>query len=150
MIAIASDHGGFELKAEIEKQLDAAGVEYKDMGTNSAESCDYSDYAYPLCRAVASGEYEKGILICGTGIGMCMSANKVRGIRAALCGDCYSAKYTRLHNDANVLCMGARVVGAGLAWEITELFLNTPFEGGRHQRRIDKIAAIENEQTGLS
>lgn len=143
MLAIGSDHGGFALKKEIMQHLDERGVAYKDFGTFTEESCDYPDIAEPLCRAVAAGEYDKGILICGTGIGMSMAANKVSGIRAALCGDCYSAEFTRRHNDANVLTMGARVLGAGLALKIADTFLDTAFEGGRHARRIQKIADIE-------
>lgn len=146
MIALGSDHGGFELKQAIMKHLDEKGVEYKDYGTYSTDSCDYPDYAKAACEAVTSGECEKAILICGTGIGISMAANKVKGIRAACCSDYFSAKYTRLHNDANALCMGGRVVGPGLACELVDVFLETEFEGGRHQRRIDKITAIENER----
>lgn len=146
MIAIGSDHGGLELKEELKKHLDSKGVSYKDFGTHTTESCDYAIIAKELAGAVAKGEFEKGILVCGTGIGMSIAANKIRGIRAACCSDYFSAKYTRLHNDANILCMGGRVVGAGLATEMLDVFLNTEFEGGRHQRRIDQIAAIENEQ----
>lgn len=140
MIAIGSDHGGFELKQEIMAHLRERGLEYKDYGTYTAESCDYPDYGKAVARAVASGEAEKGIIICGTGIGISISANKVRGIRAALCHDCFSAEMTRLHNDANVLAMGARVVGPGLALKITDTFLDTPFSyDERHIRRIGKI-----------
>ncbi len=145
MIAIASDHGGYALKKDITAWLEKNGYEYRDFGTDSDESCDYADFGAPAARAVAKGECERGILICGTGIGMSMTANKIKGIRAALCGDCYSAEYTRLHNDANVLCLGARVVGGGLAEKIVEIFLTTGFEGGRHARRIAKIAALEDE-----
>ncbi len=146
MIALGSDHGGFELKQAIMKHLDEKGVEYKDFGTYSTDSCDYPDYAKAACQAVTKGECEKAILICGTGIGISMAANKVKGIRAACCSDYFSAKYTRLHNDANALCMGGRVVGPGLACELVDVFLETEFEGGRHQKRIDKITAIENER----
>ena len=140
MIAIGSDHGGFELKKEIAAHLDKRGLAYKDFGTDSAQSCDYPVYARAVARAVASGECEKGILICGTGIGVSITANKVRGIRAALCGDCFSAEATRLHNDANVLTLGARVVGAGLALKIVDTFLDAPFSGDeRHIRRISMI-----------
>ena len=140
MIAIGSDHGGFELKQEIMAHLRERGLEYKDYGTYTAESCDYPDYGKAVAHAVASGEAEKGIIICGTGIGISISANKVRGIRAALCHDCFSAEMTRLHNDANVLAMGARVVGPGLALKITDTFLDTPFSNDeRHIRRIGKI-----------
>ncbi|MEE0418775.1 MAG: ribose 5-phosphate isomerase B [Lachnospiraceae bacterium] len=145
MIAIGSDHGGFDLKEEIRGYLEENGIAYKDFGCFSPESIDYADVAYPVAKAVAAGEYEKGILCCGTGIGISIAANKVKGIRAACCSDCFSAKLTRQHNDANILCMGGRVVGAGLALMMVDLFLNTTFEGGRHQTRIDKIARIEEE-----
>lgn len=147
-IAIASDHGGFALKEVIGRHLEERGIPFEDFGTHSSESCDYPDFAAAACRAVTDGGFDCGILICSTGIGISMAANKVRGIRAALCGDCYSAKYTRLHNNANVLCLGALVVGQGLALQITDQFLDTPFEGGRHQRRVEKIMALEN--TGLT
>ena len=144
MIAIGSDHGGVELKAEICELLKKLGLEYKDFGTYSKESTDYPIYGEAVCRAITSGECDRGILVCGTGIGMSMAANKVSGIRAALCGDCYSAELTRLHNDANVLCLGARVLGTGLALKIIETFLNTSFEGGRHAQRIGMFAGIES------
>ena len=143
MIAIGCDHGGFALKQEVMRHLDELGLAYKDFGTYSEESCDYPIYGEAVARAVADGEYERGILICGTGIGISMAANKVKGIRAACCSDCFSAKYTRLHNNANVLCFGGRVVGAGLACMMVDAFLETDFEGGRHQRRVDKILALE-------
>lgn len=144
MIAIGSDHGGFKLKESIKKYLDGKHIEYKDFGTDSEASCDYPDYAKAVCQAVTTGAYEKGLLFCGTGIGISMAANKCRGIRAAVCSDAYSAKYSRLHNNANVLCLGGRVVGPGLAEELVEVFLNTEFEGGRHARRVQKIMDIEN------
>ena len=144
MIAIACDHSALELKKEIEDLLDRRGLEYCDFGTNSPESCHYPIYGARAARAVASGECDRGILICGTGIGMSLVANKVRGIRCALCSDPYSAKMTRAHNNANMLSLGARVIGAELAKMIVEVFLDTPFEGGRHQTRIDMIAALEN------
>jgi ribose 5-phosphate isomerase B len=144
MIALAADHGGFALKEEVRRWLDEQKIAYKDFGTYSEASCDYSDMALPACDAVVSGECEKALLFCGTGIGISMAANKVKGIRAACCSDYFSAKYTRAHNDANALCMGGRVVGAGLAIELVDVFLHTPFEGGRHQRRIDKLTVIEN------
>ena len=146
MIAIASDHGGFELKQELMKHLASKGLEYRDFGTYTTDSCDYPSYAEAASRAVAAGECEKGIIICGTGIGVSICANKVKGIRAALCGDCYSAEYTRLHNDANVLCMGARVTGSGLAMKIVDTFLSTEFEGGRHARRVALIHEIEGRE----
>ena len=140
MIAIASDHGGFALKAEIIKHLNRKGYELKDFGSYDDASCDYPDYARPAAQAVARGECEKAILICGTGIGMSIAANKIPGIRAALCGDCFSAQATREHNDANVLCLGARVIGPSLALMITDVFLDTPFSGdSRHMRRISKL-----------
>lgn len=140
MIAIGSDHGGFELKKKLMEHLSERGLEYKDFGTYSSASCDYPVYAKTVANAVASGECDRGIIICGTGIGVSITANKVRGIRAALCGDCFSAEATRQHNDANVLCMGARVVGEGLALKIADTFLDTPFSNDeRHIRRISMI-----------
>lgn len=144
-IAIGCDHAGPALKAEIMAHLDEKGIEYIDMGIQEGEKVDYPDKAKEVCEKITSGECELAVLICGTGIGMSMSANKIKGIRAACCSDYFSAKYTRAHNDANVLCIGARVVGAGLAVELVDVFLETQFEGGRHQRRVDKIAAIEAE-----
>lgn len=145
-IALGSDHAGFPLKEEIKKYLDEKGVEYVDCGAYDASSVDYPLQAEKTCEKIVSGECERGILCCGTGIGISMAANKVKGIRAACCSDYFSAKYTRLHNDANVLCMGARVIGAGSALELVEVFLNTEFEGGRHQRRVDQIGEIEARQ----
>ena len=142
MLAIASDHGGFALKQEIMAHLRATGVEFEDLGTYSEESCDYPVYAEKLGKAVAAGDYEKGILICGTGIGISIAANKIHGVRAALCGDCYSAEMCRRHNDANVLALGGRVLGVELAKRIVDTFLTAPFEGGRHQRRVDLISAL--------
>ncbi len=140
MIAIGSDHGGFELKEKLMEHLSERGLEYKDFGTYSSASCDYPVYAKAVANAVASGECDRGIIICGTGIGVSITANKVHGIRAALCGDCFSAEATRQHNDANVLCMGARVVGEGLALKIADTFLDTPFSNDeRHIRRISMI-----------
>ena len=137
MIAIGSDHGGYELKLEVIKHLNERGIEVKDYGCDSAASCDYPTYAAKVTEAVTTGECELGILICGTGIGMSMAANKVKGIRAALCHDCFSAKATKEHNNANVLCMGARVVGPGHALMIVDTFLDTLFsEDERHVRRI--------------
>ena len=143
MIAIAADHGGFALKEEIKKHMDSQNIEYKDFGTYSTESCDYPLMAKAACLSVVSGECEKALLFCGTGIGISMAANKIKGIRAACCSDYFSAKYTRLHNDANALCLGGRVVGVGLAVELVDVFLHTEFEGGRHQRRIQQIADLE-------
>ena len=142
-IVMASDHAGFDLKNTLVEQLKNDGYEVEDAGTYSKDSCDYPVFAEKACRYMLDGKAELCILVCGTGIGMSMAANKVKGIRAACCSDTYSAKYTRLHNDANVLCMGGRVIGSGLACEITDVFLNTEFEGGRHQRRVDQISDIE-------
>ena len=137
MIAIACDHGGYELKQEIMAHLKEREIAYKDFGCDSPKSCDYPIYANKVTDAITSGECELGILICGTGIGMSMAANKVPGIRAALCSDCFSAQATREHNNANILCMGARTIGAGLAIMITDIFLDTPFSNDeRHVRRI--------------
>ncbi len=147
MIALGSDHGGYALKEEIKKHLEERGIPYRDYGTDSTASVDYAVFAQRVALAVTGGEAEKGILCCGTGVGISMAANKVRGVRAACCSDYYSAKFTRLHNDANILCMGGRVVGPGLACEMVDVFLDTAFEGGRHQRRIDQIAAIERGET---
>ncbi len=140
MIAIGSDHGGFALKQALMKHLEARGLAFKDYGTYTEASCDYPVYAKAVANAVASGECERGIIICGTGIGVSITANKIPGIRAALCGDCFSAEATRQHNDANILCMGARVTGEGLALKIADIFLDTPFsEDERHKRRISMI-----------
>lgn len=143
-IAIGSDHGGFELKGYIIDFLRDKGYEVEDFGTYSEDSVDYPDCAKPVCEAIQDGTADKGILICGTGIGISIAANKHKGIRAALCGDVYSAKMTRLHNDSQILCMGGRVVGRELAYMITETFLTSEFEGGRHQARIEKLHSIEN------
>ena len=142
MIAIGCDHGGFDLKEKVKKYLEGQGIACKDMGCNSKESVDYPEYGKAVAKAVASGECEKGIVICTTGIGISICANKVPGIRCALCSDVLSAKMTRLHNDANVLAMGAGIVGENLAFAIADTFLNTDFSGEeRHQRRIDLIEA---------
>jgi len=140
MIGIGSDHGGFALKGAIIRHLEARGLEYKDYGTYSEASCDYPEYGRAVAEAVAKGECDRGIIICGTGIGISIAANKVKGIRAAVCGDCFSAQATREHNDANVLALGARVIGEGLALKIVDTFLDTEFSGDvRHVRRIAKI-----------
>ena len=142
-IALAADHGGFELKEAVKAHLDELGLEYIDFGTHSTASVDYPDMALPACDAVVSGQCDKALLFCGTGVGISMAANKVKGIRACCCSDSFSCEYTRRHNDANALCMGGRVVGPGLACQLVDLFLNTPFEGGRHEKRIAKLMAIE-------
>ncbi len=145
-IAIGCDHGAYALKEIIKKHFDENGVEYEDFGTHSTESVHYPIYAKAVCRAVQSKKADYGILLCSTGIGMSIAANKFKGIRAALCGDLYSAKFTRLHNNSNVLCIGALVTGAGLAKEIADVFLATEFMGGRHETRVGMITEIENEQ----
>lgn len=140
MIALGSDHGGYALKQEIMKHLEERGIEYKDYGCYSEASCDYPEYAHAVGKAVASKECELGILICGTGIGISIAANKIKGVRAALCHDCFSAQATKEHNDANILAMGARVIGAGHALKIVDTFIDTPFSNDeRHIRRIAKI-----------
>lgn len=143
MIALGSDHAGLPLKQELMGLLDEMKLEYKDFGTYTSDSCDYAVFAQRAADAVASGECERGILCCGTGIGISIAANKVKGIRCVACSDCFSAKMSRVHNNANMLAMGARVIGPELARMIAEIWLTTDFEGGRHQRRIDQIAAIE-------
>ena len=140
MIALGCDHGGFDLMQEVMAHLDSRGTEYKNFGTYTKDSCDYPEFAKKVAAAVVSGECEKGILICGTGIGISIAANKVPGIRCALCHDCFSAKATREHNDANVLAMGGRIIGPGHALDVVDLFLDTPFSNDeRHIRRINKI-----------
>lgn len=143
MIAIASDHAALDMKREIKDLLDEMGLSYRDFGTDTTASCDYPVFGARAAKAVASGDCEFGIVICGTGIGMSMAANKVKGIRCALCSEPYSAKLTRQHNNANVLAIGARVIGPELAKMIVRTFLTTEFEGGRHQRRIDLVMALE-------
>ena len=144
MIAVGSDHGGFELKGYIIKHLEQRGIAYKDFGTYSEESVDYPDIAKTVCEAVTGGACKSGILICGTGLGISIAANKADGIRAALCGDVFSAKMAKQHNNANIICMGGRVIGSELACMIVDTWLDEKFEGGRHQNRLDKISALEN------
>ena len=140
MIAIGCDHGGYELKLEILKYLEKKGLEYKDFGCDSLDSVDYPIYARKVGQAILDGECEKGILICGTGIGISIAANKMKGIRCALCSDCFSAEATRLHNDTNIVALGGRVVGPELAVKIVDIFLHTPFSGDeRHARRVSMI-----------
>ena len=143
MIAIGSDHGGFELKEHIKKHLAENGIEVKDFGVHSEDSVDYPDCAKPVCEAVLSGGYEFGILVCGTGIGISMAANKFKGIRAALCADVFSAKMAKEHNNANVICLGGRVTGREKAFMIVDTFTDAKFQGGRHAERIKKIHEIE-------
>jgi ribose 5-phosphate isomerase B len=142
MIVIGCDHAGYPLKVEVAKHLTEIGVDFIDVGCNG-ESCDYPIIAKQLCDKIVDGTCTSGLLFCGTGVGMSMCANKVDGIRACVCSDYFSARLTRMHNDANVLCLGARVVGVGTATDLVDVFLNTEFEGGRHQRRVDLIADIE-------
>lgn len=142
-LALASDAAGIHLKQAIMKNFDASGIAYVDYGTYTEESCDYPQYAKAACEAVQEQKSELAILFCGTGIGMSIAANKMQGIRACACSDTFSAEMTRLHNDANVLCLGERVVGPGLAQKLVDIFLATSFEGGRHQRRVDQITALE-------
>jgi len=144
-IAIGSDHGGFLLKDEIMKHLKEKNIDFVDFGCFTTESVDYPDIGQAVGEAVARGEYDKGIICCGTGIGISISANKIPGVRAALCGDCFSAKASREHNDANVLALGERVIGPGLAKMIVDTWLNSEFRGGRHGRRVEKIAKIEEK-----
>ena len=141
MISLASDHGGFALKEHVKKYLEAKGFEVKDCGCHSIESCDYPIFGRAAAESVASGECEKGIVICTTGIGISITANKIKGIRCALCGDPFSAEMTRRHNDANMLAMGAGIVGPNMAERIVDVFLSTEFEGGRHARRVGLIEA---------
>ncbi|MBO5744852.1 MAG: ribose 5-phosphate isomerase B [Clostridia bacterium] len=143
IIALASDHAGFPLKEEIKAYFEKEGIKFIDLGTDSLASVNYPDYATKLCDCITNKEATLGVLVCGTGIGMSMAANKHSGIRAACCSDTFSARMTRMHNDANVLCMGARVVGAGLAIDMVDLFINTEFEGGRHQLRVDMLNALD-------
>lgn len=144
MIAIGCDHGGLNVKNALCEHLKDRGLQVCDFGTFDTASVDYPDIAKKVCTAVQKGEAEKGILVCGTGIGMSIAANKHKGIRAAVCSEHFSARYTRLHNDSNVLCLGERVIGAGLACELADLFIDTAFEGGRHMTRVNKITEIEN------
>lgn len=143
-IALGADHGGYELKEAVKQHLQQRGIPFEDFGCHSTESVDYPDMAVPPCRAVQQGDCDCALLFCGTGVGISMAANKLHGIRACCCSDVFSARYTRLHNDANALCLGGRVVGVGLACELVDAFLDTPFEGGRHQRRVDKLRALED------
>ncbi len=144
MIAIGADHGGFELKEVVKKHLEERKIEYKDFGTYSGEAVDYPVIAKSVGEAVAKGEFECGILVCGTGIGMSIAANKVKGIRAACCSDTFSARFTKMHNNTNILCFGGRVIGAGLAIDVVDAYLDASFEGCRHEKRVNMIMEIEN------
>jgi len=144
-IAVGSDHGGFNLKKIIIEHLKEKGIDYEDLGCFTPDSVDYPDIAFPLAKRVAKGEFDRGIIICGTGIGVSIVANKVPGIRAAVCSDCFSAKASREHNDANILTLGERVIGPGLAKEILDVWLEAEFQGGRHETRVNKIKIIEGD-----
>ena len=146
MIAIGCDHGGLQIKNAVIEYMKENGIEYTDYGCYTEESVDYPVHAYQVAKNVADGNAELGIICCGTGIGMSMAANKHHGIRAALCADTYSARLTRMHNDANVLCIGALVVGQALAIDIVDSFLNASFEGGRHKTRVDMFMALEESE----
>lgn len=146
-IAVGCDHGGLEHKNAIAEHLKAEGFEVEDFGIYENKSVDYPEIALKVANSIKNGENELGILVCGTGIGMSLAANKVKGIRAAACSEHFSAKYTRLHNNSNILCLGGRVIGIGTALELCDIFVNTEFEGGRHQRRIDMITEIENSNS---
>ena len=145
MIGIGTDHGGVELKAHIKKLLESKGIEVKDFGVHTTDSVDYPDIAIPVCESVISGECECAILVCGTGIGMSIAANKIKGIRAAHVTDSFSARMTKMHNNANVICLGGRITGPEIASDIVEAYLNAKFEGGRHANRVDKVMALENK-----
>lgn len=145
-VAIGCDHGGLDLKEAVISVLKELNLAYEDMGTHDRSSCDYPDYAEKVATAVVSGQCQQGILICGTGIGMSIAANKVPGIRAALCNEIFSAKMARNHNDANIICIGARVVGAGVAQEIVKAYFTSGFEGGRHARRVEKLNLLDTRK----
>lgn len=147
MIALASDHVGLEMKRSVMRMLDERGLAWRDYGTCTGERCDYPVYGAAAARAVASGECDRGIVICGTGVGISLAANKIHGIRCVVCSEPYSAKLSRQHNDTNMLAFGARVVGEELARMIVETWLDTPYEGGRHQRRVEQLAQLERTQT---
>ncbi len=142
-ISMGADHAGYPLKEHIKEYLTQKGHEVVDFGTHSTESCDYADFGVPAAQALARGEVDRAILVCSTGIGISMGANKVKGVRCALCSEPLSAELTRRHNDANCLAMGGNMIGPGMAEQIVDVFLSTPFDGGRHQRRVDKVMAVE-------
>ena len=147
-IVIGSDHAGYSLKVKLVDYLKEKGIEVIDVGTNSTDSCDYPVYAHKVCEKIQNGEVELGILVCGTGVGMSMAANKHKGIRAACCSDTFSARLTRVHNDANVLCFGERVVGFGLACDLVDNFIGAEYEGGKHAKRVDMFMAFEEGNLG--
>lgn len=146
LVAIGNDHGGLELKPAILKHLQTKNIQFVDCGSEPGQEADYPDYAKKVTDLVVQKKCDFGILICGTGVGMSMAANKINGIRAAAVSESFSAKATRAHNNANILCLGARVIGAGVAIELVDIFLNTPFEGGRHERRVAKIHSFESNK----
>ena len=148
-IALASDHAGYEAKIALVEYLKGEGYEVEDFGTDSGESCDYPDFAYKAATAIASGKFERGVFICGSGVGISIAANKVKGIRCALCTNEFCAEFSRRHNDAQVIAMGARVLPVDTMKKLADIFLTTEFEGGRHQRRVDKITAIEKGENPL-
>ena len=145
MIGIGNDHGGYNLKLHIKKLLEEKGIEVKDFGSHDTNSIDYPDIALPLCESVVSGECECGLLVCGTGIGMSIAANKIKGIRAAHVTDSFSARMTKMHNNANVICLGERITGLEIASDIVNAYLNAEFEGGRHEGRVNKLMSFENK-----
>ena len=145
-ITVGCDHAAVALKGKVIEHLQDRGIEVIDVGTYTSDSCDYPNYAHAVCKNVQDGVTELGILICGTGIGMSMAANKHRGIRAAACSDTFSARLTRAHNNANILCFGERVIGPGLALDLVDSFIDTDFEGGKHQRRVDMVMQIEADE----
>ena len=145
-IVMGSDHAGLGLKQKVKAHLEARGFAVMDVGTHTPESCNYTVYADALCKVMTAGEADLGILVCGTGVGMSIAANKHKGIRAACCENTFSARMTRMHNDANVLCLGERVIGYGLACDMVDLFVDTPFEGGRHQARVDDLNALDESK----
>jgi len=144
-LALGSDHAGFELKERLKPLLASLGHSVEDLGTHGTESVDYPEYAFAVCLRVLGGEADRGILVCGSGVGMSMTANRMKGIRGVLCTDLYLARYSRLHNDANVLCLPGRLMGSGLAEEVVRTWLETPFEGGRHLRRVEKMDRVPRE-----
>ncbi|VBB08950.1 ribose/galactose isomerase [Lucifera butyrica] len=149
MIALGADHGGYKLKESIKNHLKGLGIEYKDFGTDSEASVDYPQYAVAVAHSILAGKCTEGILCCGTGVGIAIAANKIHGIRAAVVGDCFTARATKEHNNSNIICLGGRVTGEGLALAIIDTWLNAKFQGGHHQKRLDQIAALENNNNPL-
>lgn len=147
MVALGADHGGLEIKEAVKQYLEEKNIPYKDFGVYDGQAADYPEIAYPVAKAVASAEADRAVLCCGTGIGISIAANKIKGVRAAVVSDAFSAEMSRRHNDANILCMGGRVIDEKKAVELADIFLNTPFEGGRHEKRVNMITKIENGET---